>query len=95
MLQSNCQGCHRPGEVAPMSFLTYESTRPYAKAIKNAVLTKKMPPRFAGPHAGKFANDRSMTKSDIRTLVSWAGSGAPAGDRKDASKPIEFTEGWQ
>jgi hypothetical protein len=95
VLQGNCQGCHRPGEVAPISFLTYESTRPWAKAIKEAVLTKKMPPWFADPHVGKFANDRSLSKSDIQTLVSWADSGAPAGDRKDAPAPIEFAEGWQ
>jgi hypothetical protein len=58
VLQKNCQTCHRPGEIAPASFLSYESTRPWAKAIKTAVLTKKMPPWFADPHFGKFANDR-------------------------------------
>jgi hypothetical protein len=59
VLQKNCQTCHRPGEMAPASFLTYDSTRPWAKAIKTAVLTKKMPPWFADPHYGRFANDRS------------------------------------
>ena len=95
VLQSNCQSCHRPGEVAPMSFLSYEATRPWAKAIKNAVLAKKMPPWFADPHVGKFSNDRSMSQSDIQTLVKWADSGAPAGDKKDAPPAIEFAEGWQ
>lgn len=95
VLQSNCQGCHRPGEVAPMSFLSYESTRPWAKAIKNAVLTKKMPPWFADPHVGKFTNDRSMSKADIDTIVNWVDAGTPAGDRKDAPAPIAFVEGWQ
>ena len=80
VLQKNCQGCHRPGEVAPMSFLTYESTRPWAKAIREAVLTKKMPPWFADPHVGRFANDRSLSKADVETLVRWAESGAEAGD---------------
>ena len=57
VLQNNCQECHRPGEAAPMSFLTYESTRPWAKAIKAAVVTKKMPPWFADPNHGRFANE--------------------------------------
>jgi hypothetical protein len=94
VLQNNCQGCHRPGEAAPMSFMSYESTRPYAKAIKGAVITKKMPPWFADPAHGKFANDRSLAETDIKTLVAWADTGAKAGNPHDAPKPIAFTEGW-
>jgi mono/diheme cytochrome c family protein len=94
VLQKNCQNCHRPGEAAPMSFLTYEQTRPWAKAMKQAVLTKKMPPWFADPHYGKFANDRTLSQAEIDTIVAWADSGANAGDPKDAPKPIEFLEGW-
>src|SRR5262245_55636516 len=56
ILQKNCQTCHRPGEIGPMSFLTYESTRPWAKAMKEAVVTKKMPPWFADPRFGHFEN---------------------------------------
>jgi hypothetical protein len=95
VLQKNCQTCHRPGEIAPASFLTYESTRPWAKAIKTAVLTKKMPPWFADPHFGKFANDRRLSEADIRTLVAWVDGGAPAGDSKDAPKPVDWVEGWR
>ena len=95
VLQKNCQTCHRPGETAPASFLTYESTRPWAKAIKTAVLTKKMPPWFADPHFGKFANDRSLSQADIHTLVSWVEAGAPAGNPKDAPKPVEWVQGWR
>jgi hypothetical protein len=95
VLQKNCQTCHRPGEIAPASFLTYESTRPWAKSIKTAVLTKKMPPWFADAHYGKFANDRSLANADIQTLVSWVDAGALAGDPKDAPKPIEWVEGWR
>jgi len=87
VLQKNCQTCHRPGEAAPMAFLTYDSTRPWAKAIKTAVLTKKMPPWFADAHYGKFSNDRSMAQSDIDTLVNWVDTGATAGNPKDAPKP--------
>jgi hypothetical protein len=78
-----------------MSFLSYETTRPWAKAIKTAVLTKKMPPWFADPHFGKFSNDRTMVQADIDTLVSWADNGAQAGDPKDAPKPIAWVEGWR
>jgi hypothetical protein len=95
VLQKNCQTCHRPGETAPASFLSYESTRPWAKAIKTAVLSKKMPPWFADPHVGKFANDRSLSEADIHTLVSWVDAGAPEGDAKDAPRPLEWVEGWR
>jgi hypothetical protein len=69
ILQSRCQDCHRPGEAAPMSLLTYQDARPWAKSIRQAVLTKKMPPWFADPHVGKFANDRSLSQSEIDTLL--------------------------
>jgi hypothetical protein len=94
VLQKNCQGCHRPGEAAPMSFLTYKDTRPWAKAMKEAVLTKKMPPWFADPHVGKFANDRTLAQADIDLLVRWADNGAIAGNPKDAPAPPQFVEGW-
>jgi hypothetical protein len=94
VLENNCQGCHRPGEAGPMSFMSYESTRPWAKAIKQAVETKAMPPWFADPHYGKFANDRSLSAKDISTLVAWVDGGAKEGNAKDAPKPIKFTEGW-
>src|ERR1700761_3649478 len=68
VLEKNCQSCHRPGEAGPMSFLDYKSTRPYAKAIKAAVIARKMPPWPADPHfAGKFSNDRTMSPEEIKT----------------------------
>src|SRR5262245_14427894 len=76
ILQNNCQGCHRPGEVAPMSFLTYESTRPWAKAMKAAVVSKKMPPWFADSHEGEFRNAPKLTEKDVQTLSAWADNGA-------------------
>ena len=93
ILQKNCQGCHRPGEVAPMSLLTYKDARPWAKAMKVAVASKKMPPWFA--EYGHFANDRTMSAADVDTLVSWANNGAPEGDAKDAPPPLTFPSGWQ
>jgi hypothetical protein len=95
VLEKNCQGCHRPGEAAPMSFLTFESTRPWAKSIKEAVLSKKMPPWFADGHYGKFANDRTLAAGDITTLVSWVDGGAKAGSPKDAPAPMDFVPGWR
>jgi hypothetical protein len=95
VLQKSCQGCHRPGEAAPFSLLTYEESRPWAKAMKEAVLLRKMPPWFADPHLGKFSNDRSLSQRDIDTLVAWSDQGAPQGDPKDAPAPLQFLEGWR
>lgn len=94
VLQKNCQECHRPGEAAPMSFLSYAETRPWAKAIRQAVLSKKMPPWFADPHVGKFTNERSLSTAERDMLVAWADSGATAGDPKDGPAPRTFTTGW-
>ena len=94
ILQKNCQTCHRPGEIAPMSFLTYNETRPWAKAIKTAVVSRQMPPWFADPAYGHFANDRTMSEADIKTLSAWADEGAVAGDEKDKPAPLTFHDGW-
>ena len=94
ILQKNCQGCHRPGEAAPMSFLTYKSTRPFAKAIKEAASTRRMPPWHADPHFGKFSNDKSLTQTEINTLTAWADTGAKEGNPKDAPQPVSFVDGW-
>ena len=87
ILQKNCQDCHRPGQLAPMSFLTYRETRPWARAMKLAVISKKMPPWFADSHYGHFLNDRSLSQRDIDTIGAWADAGAPEGDGKDAPQP--------
>lgn len=94
VLQRNCQACHRPGEVAPMAFLTYEQTRPWARAIKNAVASGQMPPWFAGEHSTKFSNDRSLSAADKKVLIDWADAGAPEGNAKDAPKAATWFEGW-
>jgi hypothetical protein len=95
VLQKNCQGCHRPGQVAPMPFLSYEQVRPWAKAMKVAVLAKKMPPWFADPQYGHFVNDRSMKQADIDAIVKWVDGGALEGDAKDAPAPVAWpADGW-
>src|SRR5579864_8545142 len=93
ILQRNCQACHRPGQVAPMSLVTYQESRPWAKAIKSAVTARKMPPWFADPKYGHFINDRSLKQSEIDTLVKWADSGAAEGDPKDAPAPVQWPKG--
>ena len=95
VLQKNCQECHRPGEVAPMSLLTYSEARPWAKAMKQAVLTQKMPPWFADPQYGHFANDRRLSQEEINILTAWADNGAVEGDAKDKPAPKQFTSGWR
>src|SRR6185369_11013234 len=85
---------HRPGMAAPFSLLTYEQARPWAKAMKAAVLKKKMPPWFADPRFGKFVNDPSLSADEIKTLVAWVDGGAPLGDPKQLPPTKKFVEGW-
>ncbi len=94
LLQQHCQACHRPGEAAPFSLLSYREARPWASSIQEAVQLRKMPPWFADPHYGKFANDRRMTEKEIETIVSWVKGGAPEGNPKDLPKPLGFVDGW-
>src|SRR5215475_14367412 len=94
ILQKRCQSCHRAGEAAPFSMLSYEETRPWAGAMKLAVRVKEMPPWFADPQIGHFSNERSLSQKDIDTLVAWATAGAPKGDPKDMPPPVNFLEGW-
>jgi hypothetical protein len=95
VLQNNCQVCHRPGGVAPMSFMTYESTRPWAKAIKAAVVSKKMPPWFADPHVGEFRNAPKLAQADIAKLTAWADNGAREGEPADKPAAREWVDGWR
>jgi hypothetical protein len=94
ILETRCQGCHRPGEVGPMAFGAYNETRPWAKAIKQAVLLGKMPPWYADAPAGKFDNDPRLSQQEIAKLAAWADTGAPAGNPKDAPRAATFADGW-
>jgi hypothetical protein len=94
ILQARCEGCHRPGEAAPMSFVSYQDVRPWAKAIKNAVLLHKMPPWFADPAQGAFSNDRRLSQEEIDAIVTWVDGGAKEGDARDAPPAKAFAEGW-
>ena len=94
ILQERCQSCHRAGEIGPMPLGTYTEVRPFAKAITNAVVTRKMPPWFAEASVGRFHNDPSLSQREIDTLVRWTEGGAVAGDPKDAPPPRVFADGW-
>lgn len=91
---AKCVSCHRPGEVAPMSLLKYEQVRPWAKAIRQKVVSREMPPWGADPKYGTFANDISLSDAEIQTIVDWVAAGAPRGDDKDLPKPPEVATGW-
>ena len=94
ILQKNCQVCHRPGEIAPMSFLTYQDARPWAKSMKAAVIARQMPPWFADEGYGHFKNDRRLSDAEIRTISDWADNGSVEGDAKDKPAPVKFEDGW-
>ena len=97
VFQQKCQTCHRAGQVAPFSVETYEAARPWARAIKAAIVSKKMPPGqgFSGDHLSRQIAARTLTSSELETLVSWVDGGALQGDPKHAPPPVAFTkEGW-
>ena len=94
ILFQRCVECHRPGEIAPMSLMTYQEVRPWAKAIRERVVERSMPPWFADPHYGKFANDPSLSQNEIDTVVAWVNAGSPKGDDKDLPPAPRFTAGW-
>jgi hypothetical protein len=94
ILFSKCVSCHRPGEAAPMALRNYKEVRPWAKAIKQQVATRTMPPWHADPSIDKFANDRRLSDAQVATIVKWADAGAPEGNAADMPKLPDFTEGW-
>jgi hypothetical protein len=95
IIQKNCQVCHRPGEVAPMSFMNYKEVRPWAKSIREKVVAREMPPWFADPKHGEFSNDCRLSQKEIDTIVAWVEGGAKEGDPKDMPPNPKFTAGWQ
>jgi hypothetical protein len=95
ILFKNCVGCHRPGEIAPMSLLTYQDARPWAKAIRDEVSEGNMPPWHADAPKGTFHNERSLTDAEKDILVKWANGGAQRGNLKDLPPTPTFAEGWQ
>jgi hypothetical protein len=95
ILYAKCVNCHRPGEVAPMSLITFKDVRPWARAIQQKTSARVMPPWGADPHVGRFRNDRSLTDAQIATIAAWAEGGAPEGDPKVMPALPPFVDGWQ
>ena len=103
ILQRSCQSCHRPGSVAPMSLITYEEVRPWARAMKHRISLGSspnvMPPWYVEKNIGiqRFKNDMSLSDVEIATITAWADSGAPRGNPADLPPPLKFADEktWQ
>jgi hypothetical protein len=99
IFQEKCQDCHRKDSMAPMSLVTYEETRPWARSIKERVVTHQMPPWHLDKTVGvqHFQNDRSLSDEQVETIARWVDAGAPQGDLKDMPPPKQFPDenSWQ
>jgi hypothetical protein len=99
ILQAKCQNCHQPNSIAPMSLITYQETRPWARSIRERVSNRQMPPWHIDKSVGiqKFQNDISLSDEQIDTIVRWVDAGAPQGDPKDMppAKPLLTNNEWQ
>jgi len=94
IVHKHCTACHRPGQSAPMSLLTFEEARPWARAILRQVTARSMPPWGADPAIGHFANDTSLTRDEIETITRWVNGGAPKGDTPPPAPPV-YTDEWK
>jgi thiol-disulfide isomerase/thioredoxin len=94
ILQARCQVCHRPGQSAPFSLLTYDDAAKHGRMIKEVTQQRRMPPWHADPRFGHFAGDRHLTSTEIDALAAWVDGGMPKGDDKDLPKPREWVQGW-
>jgi mono/diheme cytochrome c family protein len=95
IFNANCVSCHRSGEVAPMSLTSYKEVRPWAKAIREKVVKREMPPWHADPKYGEWSNDCRLSEKDVTTVAAWVDSGAKEGDPKDMPPLPKFAQGWQ
>jgi len=95
ILFKSCAECHRPGEAAPFSVLSYKDARPWAKSIREQVVSRQMPPWHADPHVGAWANDRRLSQTEIDKIAAWVDGGAPEGEANDLPPAPQFVEGWR
>src|SRR5437879_10303744 len=99
IFQAKCQECHQPNSIAPMSLITYQDVRPWARSIKERVSQRQMPPWHIDKTVGvqKFKNDMSLSDEQIDKIVAWVDQGAPQGDLKDmrAPKPLITDNEWK
>jgi mono/diheme cytochrome c family protein len=94
ILFKSCVECHRPGEAAPMSLLSYKDARPWARSIREKVVSREMPPWHADPRFSQFSNNPSLTRDQIDTITAWVDGGAKEGDPRDLPPAPKFVEGW-
>ncbi len=94
IFQNRCEECHRQGGVAPMSLVTYEESRPWARAIKEKVVSREMPPFHASGPVGRYQHDPRLTDDEIATIAKWVDGGAPKGNQKDLPAPREWKSRW-
>ena len=95
ILYANCVGCHRPGEIAPMSLLTYAEARPWAQAIGRRITDGTMPPWHADATPGTFINERRLSAAQKAVITRWVAGGAPQGNPADLPPAPSFTDGWR
>lgn len=95
ILYKHCVSCHHPNDIAPMSLLTYKDARPWAAAIKQAVVTGKMPPWKADPKYGHWSNDARLSDGEKSTIITWVNGAKLEGNPKDMPPPPEFPDGWK
>ena len=95
ILFQHCVKCHHPGDIAPMSLLTYKETRPWAAAIREAVVTHTMPPWGADPHVGQWSNDPRLSPAEIEILSNWAKGNKLEGDPEQMPSVPDFPDGWK
>jgi mono/diheme cytochrome c family protein len=94
ILQRRCQACHRPGQVAPFSLLTYRDARSWSEEIKEFTRTRQMPPWLAEPGHGEFQDSRRLSDPEIATLAAWADAGAPEGKTRAAPPAKTWSDEW-
>ena len=94
ILQRKCQECHRPGQIGPMSLLSYNDVSAWSETIREVLEDRRMPPWYADSRHGKFSNDRSLPEADRKTILAWIDQGCPRGDPQDLPPPRTFPDGW-
>lgn len=95
VLQDRCVHCHRAGEIAPFSMTSYDEVVGWAEMIGEVVGDGRMPPWFADPRHGHFANDARLTADQKQLIATWIAGGCPEGDKSQLPPPRQFAEGWQ
>jgi hypothetical protein len=94
IFQRNCQVCHHPGDIAPFSLMTYSEARPWARAIKEKVILRQMPPWKPVSGCGEFEGARRLSEEEIQTISQWVDAGSPEGNPADLPEPLSFPNNW-